>query len=110
MENTIINLTPHDIVVVDDNLNEVTRIASSGNIARCKATPVNAGDLDGIPLTRTEYGEVEGLPEAQDGVYYIVSALVRTRLPERKDLLSPGRQVRDDAGRIVGCQSLDGNF
>jgi hypothetical protein len=39
-------------------------------------------------------------------VYYIVSAMVRAALPDRKDLLVPSQQVRDDAGRVVGCKTL----
>lgn len=56
---------------------------------------------------------------AQDGhhpaprevaVYYVVSSLAaeaaRRSGRTTEDLLVPGQQVRDDAGRIVGCRSL----
>lgn len=106
----IINMTPHEVKIVDDEEALIKSFAASGNLARCKTVPVSAGSLDGLPLTKTEYGDVEGLPDQQPDVFYIVSALVRTRLPERKDLLSPGQQVRDDAGRVIGCKSLDCNL
>jgi len=39
-------------------------------------------------------------------VYYIVSQLVKSALPDRDDLLVPAEVVRDETGRIVGCRSL----
>ena len=65
---------------------------------------------DGVGLYKTEYGEVEGLPEPQEGVLYIVPAMVRNALPERKDLASPGMLIRNAEGQPVGCDGLDINF
>lgn len=89
MEAKIINLTPHEVKIVNENGATIKSFTASGSLARCKTVPVSAGNIDGLPLTKTEYGDVEGLPDQQPDVFYIVSALVRTRLPERKDLLSP---------------------
>ena len=60
-------------------------------------------------MVRTCYGAVVGLPEEQDGVLYIVSGLVRAALPDRKDLASPAKLVRNDKGEIVGCEALEIN-
>lgn len=50
------------------------------------------------------------LTDPQPGVYLIVSMVVMQVATERArwtgDLLVPGEQVRDAAGRIVGCRSL----
>lgn len=81
----IINLTPHDI-----NLSSGEIYPRSGTLARVD-----------MP-----YGDVSGLPKEEEGKGYIVSVLVAERLPGRKDLLVPGAQVRDEKGRIVGCESL----
>ena len=67
------------------------------------------GDVDGIPVYVTTFGEVVDLPEEEEGRYYIVSALVRAAAPGRQDLLSPGDPVRDGEGRVIGCRSFDRN-
>jgi hypothetical protein len=61
---------------------------------------------DGTPLTKTGFGDVEGLPEYKSGTYYIVSQIVKNALPKRWDLLVPAEVVRDSRGTIIGCKSL----
>ncbi len=52
---------------------------------------------------------VPGSPRAP-AVYYVVSAITadvaRRNGRTTEDLLTPGQQIRDDAGRVVGCRSL----
>ena len=54
-------------------------------------------------------GHVPGSPRAP-AVYYVVSTITAdaARRSGRtvEDLLVPGQQIRDEAGRIVGCRSL----
>lgn len=57
-------------------------------------------------MTETVFGEVEGLPETQEGTIYVVSSLVAQRVPNRTDVFIPNESVRDDQGRIIGCKSL----
>lgn len=97
----IINATPHSI-----NLPGLV-IPPSGNVARVSVSLTDAGTLNGIPLVRGTYGEVTGLPPQQVGVLYVVSALVRTALPDRKDLASPVKPIRDAEGNITGCEALE---
>ena len=104
---TIINLTPHDInICLDGGLT----IPASGECARVAATTVVTDHImvDGvrIPITRTQFGEVEGLPAPQEDTLYVVSSLVATACPGRDDLVIPNEAVRDDKGRIIGCRSL----
>jgi len=99
----IINTTPHAI-----NLPGLT-VQPSGNAVRVSVTLSEAGTHDGISLVRGAYGEVTGLPAEQDGVLYIVSALVRAALPTRRDLASPAKLTRDDKGNITGCEALEVN-
>lgn len=104
---TIINLTPHDINVISDTGNRIT-YPRSNTMARVFSTSTRVGQLeDGTPLFRTSYGEVEGLPDPQDNTIYIVSSMIRSRLPERTDLASPCGLVRDSDGNIIGCSGLD---
>ena len=101
----IINMTPHPIIIISSKGERKIEIPSTGLI-RLKAETVPAGEVDGVPLTRTEFGEPEGLPEYQEDGFIIVSQLVKTALPLRKDLLVPAEVVRDEKGNIVGCRSL----
>ena len=63
------------------------------------------GDLDGVSVEVVVFGQVEGLPAPQPGVYYIVSGLVLSAASDRPDLLAPGQPVRDEAGRVIGCKA-----
>jgi len=101
---TIVNMTPHAITVVGHD-----PIPPSGDVARVSVTDTPAGYIGDYPVSVQETGEVEGLPDPVPGVYYIVSTMVRLALPDRLDLLSPGQLVRDDAGRPIGCQTLNRN-
>lgn len=101
----LINLTPHTInVVVSDG--NIIDIPVSGIVARCSQSNELVGEINGIPVSRQIFGEVVDLPEAKEGVAFIVSRLVASACPERKDLLIPGPLVRDDEGRPVGCKGL----
>ena len=104
----IINLTPHDVVVIHPD--EGGRLfAPSGTIARVTETLDPVYTLDGIPLFNARSGEVTGLPEYQNGTFLIVSTMVRTALPNRRDLLSPADMVRDSKGVIIGCRGFVAN-
>ena len=99
----IINLTPHTInVVLEDRTIE---IPSSG-VARCSQTTVPVGEINGIPLTATTFGEVIDLPEPTEDTLFIVSRLIMSACPERNDLLCPNELVRDEEGKIIGCKSF----
>ena len=102
---TLKNFTPHPISICN-NAGEVTRVIQPEGLVRLKAVTVPAGEIDGVPVTRTEFGQAEGLPEFKEGTFYIVSQLVKSALPDRTDLLVPAEVVRDEKGNIVGCKSL----
>ena len=104
-----VNLTPHDITIVGEKATVV--IPASGKLCRVTCTVQDTGmTVLGIPVTRNTYGEVEGLPDEEPGVFYIVSSIVRSALIEegiqRGDVLIPNESVRDENGRIIGCRSL----
>lgn len=104
MTNKIINLTPHVITVV--NGNDRIEIKPSGLIPRVSVKTVPVGDVNGIPLFRNEYGNVVDLPDPVDGTLYVVSGLLKSACPERTDLVVPAKQIRDEQGRIIGCEGL----
>lgn len=101
-----INLTPHDITIVNENGEVVKTITASGTIARLKTETITTGYLDDIPVTKTVFGKVENLPSPQENTVFIVSSLIAQAVPERTDIFIPNESVRNDKGRIVGCRSL----
>lgn len=111
----VINMTPHAVrVFLDAEGVKVHTYMPSGKSIRLESETYKVGEIDGIPVTRTRYGNPiivsDGLSEElyfeAPGVYYIVSAMVANALPNRKDLLVPAEQVRDSEGKIIGCRSL----
>jgi len=100
----IVNQTPHVLNIHTPS--GVVEVAPSGSVARCAVFSEAAGSHEGVPLTRTTMGKVEGLPSPQPGVLYVVSMVVRAACPERKDVASPGPLVRDEKGQPCGCQGL----
>ena len=115
METTnVINLTPHTINLVAEDGTQLLSLESQG-VARVASTTEVVGFLQvggvAVPQTHTTFGEVEGLPEQEPGVGYIVSNMIISALAQqgihRDDLFTPGLQVRDEQGRVIGCRSFD---
>lgn len=100
----IVNLTPHSIAFVKESGNLV--IEPSGIIARVSTSTQVIGEIDGVPVTETVFGEVENLPEPQEDTVFLVSSLVAQRVTGRSDVFIPNESVRDSEGRIVGCKSF----
>jgi len=99
-----INLTPHSInVYLNGQWNEYP---ASGQLARCAQETEQRGEINGIPVELNTFGAVEGLPQPQEGIAYIVSSLVLSRVPERADVFAPANPIRDDNGQIIGCAGL----
>lgn len=103
---TIINCTPHAINILDMENNVLRTLEPSGMIPRVSSTATAIGEIDGIPEEETSFGEVTGLPVPEEDTILVVSNLVAQACPERTDLRVPGQQIRDSAGRVIGCRSL----
>lgn len=106
----IVNLTPHEIVVVGTETSPMAALPPSGEVARVAMTREVVGEVAGLPVYRSQYGFVIGLPEPVDGVALVVSAMVRLAVPGRRDVFSPGELVRNGGGQPVGCRGLEGNL
>ena len=102
----MVNLTPHVINVLNEDNTLLKAIEPSGVVARCSTCREEAGKIDGIPVNRTSFGVVSGLPGPEPGTYYIVSALTAQAVPNRADVLVTDDAVRDQEGRIIGCRAL----
>ena len=105
MSDTFVNLTPHTLTVLGDDGNVITDIPPSGDVARVDVQRTQTGTVAGIPVYDSVFGNVQDLPAPQDGVFYVVSGMVRSAV-DRDDVLSPGALVRDDDGRPVGCKGF----
>ena len=103
----IINLTPHSVSIVNPEGKIIKVFEVSGQIARCSQSTKIVGNIDGIPLTQTTFGDVVNLPQPQKDTVFIVSRLVLNACKGvRDDLIVPNDLVRDDKGNIIGCNSF----
>src|SRR6056297_3415854 len=105
MNKKIINKTPHNVKIMSKRGNVIKTFPRSQSPIRLKSETKRVGEIGEIPLSRTTM-EGGDLPPEKEGRYYIVSRAVQSAYPDRTDLLIPNETVRDDEGRIVGCQSL----
>lgn len=53
-----------------------------------------------------EFGAVEDLPPVVEGTIYVVSRMVITACPDRRDFVSPGPLLRNEAGQPIGAIGL----
>lgn len=125
-----VNMTDHNVSIMDMANRVIVSIPASNKVARvrsrsekigsfcCKNFTYRVYDKDGnytlhevkgnpetggLDFYRMEYTEVEGAPEIiEDGVYYIVSAMVSARMNHPR-VIAPGQLVRDATGKAVGC-------
>ena len=105
----LVNLTPHPIRIIGVD-GEIT-IPPSGQVARVSVKQEETGKIvvDGVEIVirRTKYGEVVGVPEPEEGTYYIASQVVLAAT-DRQDVVAPDttNAVRDENGQIVGVPGL----
>lgn len=105
----IVNLTPHEVKIVDGG-NNVVAVFPSDGVARASQHDMLVDEINSIPVVKTRFGEVLGLPEPTEGTVFIVSRITveaaRAQGLGTDDLLVTSGAVRDDQGRIVGCRAL----
>ena len=106
----IINLTPHAFTLCNEAGEVVRVIPPTAPAARVSSSSRIIGDCGGVPVTETDFGPVEGLPDPQEGTAYIVSLLVQQQVPHRRDVYrpdtGPASVVRDGVGQIIGVKAL----
>ena len=102
-EVTIINLTPHDIVLY---INDKPVLYESQGVVRANCESELVGTINGINVYKNKYTSIDKMPKYKKGTYYIVSRIVAEIMRNRKDLLLANETVRDDKGQIIGCKSF----
>jgi len=103
------NFTPH-VLNVQTTSGEVREIYSCG-IARVGVEKKAQPSFEGLFLLTEEVsGEVEGLPEPQQGVFLVVSRQVATHpsVRGRLDILVPGYPERDEKGKPLFDRGVKG--
>ena len=102
MKLKLVNLTPHSLII------DGTVYPVDGPAPRLGVDRKRLGEICGHAIVRSTMGAPSGLPERQDGVILVVSALVAEHpsVVGRDDLAYPGRLLGTLMGRLwglVGC-------
>ena len=104
----VINLTPHSINLYYQG-KHIMSVPSVGKV-RCNVITNTTGSVNieniPIPIVKSTFGDVNGLPDPQQDTIFIVSRVVAEAVPHRNDVFYPNDLVRDENGRVIGCASL----
>ena len=100
----IVNLTPHEVRLVDEEGNTIAVFSSEG-VVRLSEHREKIAEINNIPIYKKRFGSTE-LPPQKEGVYYIVSLPVAQAFPHRNDFIIPDQLVRDEKGRVIGARSF----
>ena len=100
----LVNLTPHTMKISGH-----PDVEPSGYIARVNTQIQQVGSVNGVPLMTSKMLGLFNVPDPAPDTMYIVSGLLRLQLPERKDLVSPSKMIRNEHGAVVACGALEVN-
>jgi len=83
----IINLTPHQLNLMPAGPDgPMVVIPTSGTVARCTTSRMQVGAINingvSVPINRTQFGAVDGLPDPQPDTIFIVSSVVAQAVPD----------------------------
>jgi len=104
----IVNLTPHDVLVVDDNNKVLMNIPTTDLVARLKTAPVVVGKVNGIPLVKHKCISFINLPDPNPGTMFLVSSLIQ-QFSSRGDLIAPDTGpscVRDKDRNVMAIRQF----
>ena len=105
---TVRNLTPHAVTLVGQDRS--VRLFPHGAVPRVAEKPERSSaimvDQLHVPLHDIRVGSVFDLPDPEDDVVLMVPRVVAAACPGRADLVVPFDEVRDSAGRVIGCRAL----
>jgi hypothetical protein len=106
IEKSLVNCTPHDINVFLEDGSMVV-LPKSNAPARCGEV-ISSADYTTleVQIVRKKFGDIENLPDPVEGIFYVVSAIIKAAAPYRKDLLLVNDTVRNEKGVIIGCKSF----
>ena len=104
-----VNLTTHPINIIRED-GGIESLQPSGVCARAYDEQQTRGNIDGIPVRQTVFGNALELPPASCDTTYVVSSFVARCVPDRRDVVSPNTHpkaaVRDDKGNLVAVRGF----
>ena len=103
---TLVNLTPHILNIIAADGSTVYIPPDGNRIARVGSVSSIVATVNGINISRQTFGKIVDLPDPQDDVVYIVSRMVKDRVPDRDDVVVPGVPFRDTDGKVIGAWGL----
>jgi hypothetical protein len=110
MNQRIENLTGHDITIFNGQGDKVVVPAKGPKLvvdSRRKRVGYVAKKAVKAPvIILNRKIDRDKLPPIIPGTVYIVSIVAAMAYPERRDFLVPGRKVRDQSGKVIGCLDL----
>lgn len=112
----IINMTPHQINIFNEENQPIAVYPSSGTIRletskQLIHTEGLSEIVDTYKVIRSQVNK-DLLPKQKPNTFYIVSSMVQEAHPERTDFIAPNTSadaagaVRDDKGNIIGVRSF----
>ena len=104
----IINCCDHNVEICDLDGNIIKIYEPSGNHARVSHY-TNIEYIDGVPTKVRKNRRITGLPAPEEDTFYIVSNILASACPGRKDLLSCGGKKFDDHGNLIGWTTFQRN-
>lgn len=100
----LVNLTHYEINITGHGV-----LKPSGSTIKSHSHLAQVDTFAGIPLMVSVKSGVTNIPNPAKDTLYIVPNYIREALPERKDLASPTKLIRDTNGAIIGCGALEVN-
>ena len=104
----LVNYTSNVLIVLSPEIYEFLYAIPSSGIARIEGPETittSTSSIMGTPVVQIASGKVVGLPNPEEGIFYIVEYDVATKLREEgrtDDILFPNAVVRNDKGELIG--------
>lgn len=103
----LVNYTSNILIVLSPEIHEFLYAIPSSGIAQIgePETITTSTSIMGTPVVRVASGKVVGLPNPEEGIFYIVEYDVAIKLREEgrtDDILFPNAVVRNDKGELIG--------
>lgn len=101
---TIINLNKHSVSGLFNGSVVTFPACEQGKECKVAVTSKEVERIPGFKCVETTYGEVQNVPDPQEGVVYIVNMIVLDRMPNRKDLIAPDSgpsAVRNEKNQVL---------
>ena len=107
----IINCTPHEVNVFDNNNNQINYKSDKDHQIRVMCESREVAEYNNIPIRCNWYGDVIGMPKEEElkDTLFIVSRIayeaIKLKYPEEvvEHFMIPDHAVRYHDGKIIGC-------